>query len=88
MPDNYGVVDYQLFLSSEQKSPLIVGFGGSEGGMVYAGIETHDLRDSLLVLGYHFLAVGYFGTPATPKDWTEFLLMQFMIQLRASANIR
>lgn len=65
---NHGVVDYKLFLSAEEKRPLVVAFGGSEGGMVYAGKETQALRDSILDLGYHFLAVGYFGTQNTPKE--------------------
>ena len=68
LPKNHGVVDYKLFLSSQEKRPCFVAFGGSEGGMVYAGKETQDLRDSILALGYHFLAVGYFGTPNTPKE--------------------
>jgi len=65
---NHGVVDYKLFLSAEEKMPLVVAFGGSEGGMVYADEVTRDFRDSILSLGYHFLAMGYFGTPNTPKQ--------------------
>ena len=68
LPRDHGVVDYKLFLSAEEERPLVVAFGGSEGGIVYAGKETQDLRDSILNLGYHFLAVGYFGTPNTPKE--------------------
>ncbi len=68
LPRNHGAVDYKLFLSTQEKRPLVVAFGGSEGGMVYADQETQDLRDSILGLGYHFLAMGYFGTPTTPKD--------------------
>lgn len=68
LPKNHGVVDYKLFLSAQEKRPMFVAFGGSEGGMVYADKETQDLRDSILTLGYHFLAVGYFGTPNTPKE--------------------
>ncbi|WP_162340829.1 acyl-CoA thioester hydrolase/BAAT C-terminal domain-containing protein [Cyclobacterium salsum] len=67
-PKNHGVVDYKLFLSAQEKRPMVVAFGGSEGGMVYADKETQILRDSILTLGYHFLAVGYFGTPNTPKE--------------------
>lgn len=67
LPENHGIVDYKLFLSANEKRPLVVAFGGSEGGMVYAEKVTQDLRDSILTLGYHFLAVGYFGTPNTPR---------------------
>src|SRR5690606_39007003 len=68
LPKNHGIVDYKLFLASQEKRPLFVAFGGSEGGMVYADKVTQDLRDSILSFGYHFLAVGYFGTPNTPKE--------------------
>src|SRR5690606_34142571 len=68
LPKNHGKVDYKLFFSVQEKRPMIVAFGGSEGGMVYADKETQNLRDSILTLGYHFLAVGYFGTPNTPKE--------------------
>lgn len=68
LSENQGVVDYKLLLSANEKRPLVVAFGGSEGGMVYADKETQDLRDSILTLGYHFLAVGYFGTANTPKE--------------------
>jgi len=67
LPKNHGGVDYRLFISAKEKRPLVVAFGGSEGGMIYAGKETQDLRDSILALGYHFLALGYFGTQNTPK---------------------
>ena len=67
-PKNHGVVDYQLFLSDSVKRPLIVGFGGSDGRMIYATGHTQYIRDSIFSLGYHFLAVGYFGTPNTPNE--------------------
>src|SRR5690606_1488064 len=68
LPKNHGIVDYKLFLASQEKRPLIVAFGGSEGGMVYADIDAQDLRDSIITLSYHILAVGYFGTPNTSKE--------------------
>jgi len=66
--ENHGVVDYKLFLAAEERRPLVVSFGGSEGGMAYANDETKNLRDSILSHGYHFLAVGYFGTNNTPEE--------------------
>ncbi|MEM9832057.1 MAG: acyl-CoA thioester hydrolase/BAAT C-terminal domain-containing protein [Bacteroidota bacterium] len=66
LSDKSGIVDYELFLAVDEKRPMVVAFGGSEGGMVYAGKETQDLRDSILSRGYHFLAIGYFGTSNTP----------------------
>lgn len=68
LSDKSGVIDYELFLAADEKRPIIVALGGSEGGMVYAAKQTQDLRDSILSRGYHFLALGYFGTPSTPKE--------------------
>ncbi len=66
LSDKNGIVDYKLFLAAEERRPIVVALGGSEGGMVYASKETQDLRDSILSRGYHFLAIGYFGTSNTP----------------------
>ncbi|MEM9673744.1 MAG: acyl-CoA thioester hydrolase/BAAT C-terminal domain-containing protein [Cyclobacteriaceae bacterium] len=68
LSDKSGMVDYELFLTADEERPIFVALGGSEGGMVYAGKETKNLRDSILSRGYHFLAIGYFGTPNTPKE--------------------
>lgn len=68
LPRNHGAVDYELFLTNNERRPMVVAFGGSEGGMVYASQETLNIRDSILSLGYHFLAVGYFGTINSPKE--------------------
>ena len=66
LSDKNGIVDYKLFLAAEDRRPIVVVVGGSEGGMVYASKEKQDLRDSILSRGYHFLAIGYFGTSNTP----------------------
>lgn len=83
LPDNHGVIDHELFLSSKEERPLIVAFGGSEGGMVYASRETKNFRDSILNLGYHFLAVGYFGTPNTPKELDRISLDAIMDTIKS-----
>ena len=67
LPKNHGVVDVQLFLGESQNQPLIVAFGGSEGGNVMASDPLKETRDQFLQLGYAFLAIGYFGTENTPK---------------------
>ena len=68
MPRNHGHVDLKLFLAETEDQPLIVGFGGSEGGNVLASDQLKQERDKFLEKGYAFLAVGYFGTSTTPAS--------------------
>jgi uncharacterized protein len=68
LPENHGHVDAKLFLGDGQNQPLIVGFGGSEGGNLFAGERFKPAVDGFLAQGYSFLAVGYFGAPGTPKE--------------------
>jgi dienelactone hydrolase len=68
MPRNHGHIEVKLFLSESENQPLIVGFGGSEGGNVLAGDQFTEERDKFLERGYAFLAVGYFGTENTPAS--------------------
>jgi acetyl esterase/lipase len=68
LPENHGKVDVRLFLGQGQKQPLIVGFGGSEGGNLFARDEFRSNVEGFLAEGYAFLAVGYFGAPGTPKE--------------------
>ncbi len=67
-PFNYGKVEHKLFLNDNEKQPLVVGFGGSEGGNIYAKKETKELREKILENGFAFLSIGYFGTTSTPKE--------------------
>lgn len=64
----YGKLDTKLFLSDGEMQPLVVGFGGSEGGNIYAQDETQELRQDMLNNGFAFLAVGYFGSGNTPTE--------------------
>ena len=68
MPRNYGHVEVELFLAASEDQPLIVAFGGSEGGNVLASDQLKQERDKFLARGYAFLAVGYFGTKNTPSS--------------------
>lgn len=56
-------VDAELFLGKGNKQPLIVGFGGSEGGNAWASDHWKKTRDQFLEKGYAFLAIGYFNAP-------------------------
>jgi len=67
LPNNYGIVETRLFLGDKPKQPLIVGFGGSEGGNHMASDKMKSIRDSFIQNGYAFLAVAYFGTAETPE---------------------
>ncbi|MEM6629079.1 MAG: acyl-CoA thioester hydrolase/BAAT C-terminal domain-containing protein [Bacteroidota bacterium] len=66
-PKNYGKTEAKLFLSGGKQQPLVVGFGGSEGGNIYAEEQSQELRNRLLDQGFAFLAIGYFDGTNTPK---------------------
>lgn len=67
-PDNHGNVEAELFLGEGDKQPLIVGFGGSEGGNAWASDYWKGQRDEFISQGYAFLAIGYFGAKGTPQN--------------------
>ncbi|MEO8002006.1 MAG: acyl-CoA thioester hydrolase/BAAT C-terminal domain-containing protein [Arenimonas sp.] len=67
LPVNHGKVNVELFLGKGEKQPLIVGFGGSEGGNAWASDHWKPQRDKYLAKGYSFLAIGYFGMEGTPE---------------------
>ena len=65
LPENYGKIDTDLFLGESNDQPLIVGFGGGEGGNAWASEYWADTRNQFLDSGYAFLAIGYFGMSNT-----------------------
>lgn len=67
MPLNHGKVETKLYLGKGDKQPLIVGFGGGEGGNAWTRNYWKSTRDKFIDDGYSFLAVGYFGSPGTPE---------------------
>ena len=60
-------VDSVLYLGSDKCQPLIVGFGGSEGGNAWTSDYWKKTRNQFIEKGYAFLAIGYFGANGTPK---------------------
>ncbi|MEO6080656.1 MAG: acyl-CoA thioester hydrolase/BAAT C-terminal domain-containing protein [Steroidobacteraceae bacterium] len=68
LPENHGHVDAKLFLGTGTNQPLIVGFGGAEGGNMFASDRVRPGVEQSLKKGYAFLAVGYFDAPGTPKE--------------------
>ena len=65
---NHGKVQTRLYLGESENQPLIVGFGGSEGGNAWDRDFWKPTRDKFLEKGYAFLAIGYFGTKETPNN--------------------
>lgn len=68
LSENHGVIESKLYLGESDHQPLIVAFGGGEGGMDWARGYLKPTRDSLNQLGYAVLAVGYFNGENTPKN--------------------
>jgi pimeloyl-ACP methyl ester carboxylesterase len=66
MPQNHGKVETKLYLGKGEKQPLIVAFGGGEGGNAWTRGRWKAVRDKFNEDGYALLAVGYFGLPGTP----------------------
>ncbi|HLP95172.1 MAG TPA: alpha/beta fold hydrolase [Saprospiraceae bacterium] len=56
----HGHLETRLFLGQGQNQPLIVAFGGGDGGNDWARKYLKSKRDSLLSQGYAVLAIGYF----------------------------
>jgi len=67
-PENHGNVEAELFVGKGENQPLIVGFGGSEGGNAWASEFWKKQRDEFISQGYAFLAIGYFGAKGTPQN--------------------
>ncbi len=64
---NHGKIHTKLYLGKSENQPLVVGFGGGEGGNAWASDYWKDTRDRFINKGYAFLAVGYFGMENTPQ---------------------
>lgn len=63
---NYGKVDIQLFVGDSDNQPLIVAFGGSNGGNTWTGEFWTEIRNKFLQKGYAVLSIGYFHAENTP----------------------
>ena len=64
----HGVVETLLYLGDSDNQPLIVAFGGAEGGIDWHRNHMKGKRDSLIQKGYAILAIGYFNADGTPKN--------------------
>ena len=68
LSENYGKVDTQLFLSDLDNQPLIVAFGGSQGGNTWTEDYWALMRNRFLEQGYAVLSIGYFNTVNIPVN--------------------
>lgn len=68
LPEKYGEVDTVLYAGEQADQPLIVGLGGAEGGNAWTRPRLKPIRDSFLVQGCAFLALGYFGGRDGPSE--------------------
>lgn len=68
LPKRHGVIDYHLYLGENENQPLIVGFGGAEGGNSWTRHHWKKQRDQFLDSGYAFLAIEYFGGHKTQAE--------------------
>ena len=68
LPKQHGVVETLLYLGDSENQPLIVAFGGAEGGIDWHRNHMKSKRDSLIQKGYAILAIGYFNAEGTPKN--------------------
>jgi pimeloyl-ACP methyl ester carboxylesterase len=68
LPENHGQVNAKLFLGSGDNQPLIVGFGGAEGGNLFASDFAKPAVEGYVAKCYAFLAIGYFGAPGAPAE--------------------
>ncbi|WP_034062202.1 alpha/beta hydrolase family protein [Lacinutrix jangbogonensis] len=64
----HGVVETLLYSGDSDNQPLIVAFGGAEGGIDWHRDHMKSKRDSLIQKGYAILAIGYFNADGTPKN--------------------
>jgi dienelactone hydrolase len=87
MPDNLGQVDARFFAGapSAAPKPLLVAFGGAEGGNLWASERWAAERQAFLDEGYAMLAVGYFGAPGLPEHLDRIALEGIHDAIRAAS---
>jgi uncharacterized protein len=68
LSEAHGKVQTELFLGEGDDQPLIVGFGGGEGGNAWASARWSGTREKFIEQGYAFLSIGYFGAEGIPPE--------------------
>ncbi|MCJ8167104.1 acetylxylan esterase [Pontibacter sp. E15-1] len=67
LSENHGKIDAQLFVGDSVNQPLIVAFGGSQGGNTWTEDYWLEMRNKFVEKGYAVLSIGYFNTKNTPE---------------------
>lgn len=67
LSEYHGNIQTRLYVGESENQPLIVGFGGSEGGNAWDSDFWKPTRDKFIAKGYAFLAIGYFGSKDIPN---------------------
>ena len=88
LPKNHGRVNTQLYTGEGEKQPLLVGFGGSEGGNAWASDRWKPQRDRFISQGYAFLAVAYFGEEGVPPQVDRIALEGVHAAIAEAANAK
>ena len=83
---NNGKVDAQLFLGDSENQPLIVAFGGSQGGNTWTEAYWSEMRAKFLNQGYAVLSIGYFNTEGTPETLDRISLNAIYDTIKSISN--
>ncbi len=72
LSENHGKLSYRLYLqeadSIVRKYPLVVVFGGAEGGNDWTRDYMKEKRDSLMTQGFAIMSVAYFRADGIPES--------------------
>lgn len=68
LSEQHGIVEAKLYLGDSDNQPLIVAFGGGDGGNDWVRDYMKGKRDSLNNKGYAVLAIGYFRSIGTQES--------------------
>lgn len=79
-------VESILYLGTGKKQPLIVAFGGSEGGNAWTSDRWKKIRDGFIQRGYAFLAIGYFGAKGTPDTLNKIAIDGVYAAIKTAAK--
>lgn len=88
LPARYGQVDSVLYPgpATQDPKPLLVLFGGGEGGNAWTRERWKAQRERFLERGYALLAIGYFGLPNTPTNLDRIALEGVHAEIRRTAE--
>jgi uncharacterized protein len=86
LSENYGKVDTQLFVGDSDNQPLIVAFGGSNGGNTWTDEFWMEIRNKFLAKGYAVLSIGYFRAENTPTTLDRISINAIYDSIKKASN--